>query len=172
MYHLSQSALVTLLASDWTTLQIHYMPTLEDCKPQIATKGIWRKLYKPPDAPVAPDASPCPATAFPPERQVATSRRVPTRSFPASATDPAPENCPMVLPGAPDMTTPTGPTHGHDRGPLWPKAGLPRTARTGPQPADRTDDYAATAGAAAIAAFRTALTVAADSCSDFGDTLK
>ena len=35
MHHLSQSALVALLASDWTTLQCHYMPTLEDCKPKI-----------------------------------------------------------------------------------------------------------------------------------------
>ena len=44
-YHLSQSALVTLLASDWTTSQCHYMPTLEDCKPQIVTEAIRRKNF-------------------------------------------------------------------------------------------------------------------------------
>ena len=65
MHHLSQSALVTLHASDWTTLQIHYMPTLEDCKPQNRYKGrLEKKLFKPPDAIDAPDASPCPATVF------------------------------------------------------------------------------------------------------------
>ena len=45
MYHLSQSALVTLLASDWTTLQCHYMPTLEDCKPQNRYRGHQEKNF-------------------------------------------------------------------------------------------------------------------------------
>ena len=49
-YHLSQSALVTLLTSDWTTSQCHYMPTLEDCKPQIVTGHQEKKLSIPPDA--------------------------------------------------------------------------------------------------------------------------
>ncbi len=62
MHRLSQSASVTLLASDWTTLQRNYMPTLEDCKPKIVTKTLEKKLYKSPDAIDAPDASPFPAT--------------------------------------------------------------------------------------------------------------
>ena len=49
MHHLSQSALVTLLASDWTTLQCNYMPMLKDCKPKIVIKERGKKLYKPSD---------------------------------------------------------------------------------------------------------------------------
>lgn len=70
--------------------------------------------------------------------------------------DPAPEIFPLAPRGGLDMSTPIGQAHRRASGPLWPKAGLLRCPRPGARrrtdPPRRAADYAATAGAAAIAA--------------------
>ena len=139
-HHLSQSALVTLLASDWTTLQCNYMPTLEDCKPQNRYKGIRqetlqntrrnRRNRRTRRQSMRRNGSS--------KWQMATSRRVrqvTPNVFPPVPSDPPPENCPMVSTGAPDMTTPSTKTNGGTWGRYGPRRAT-RAARTG-APASR-----------------------------------